>query len=78
MHRLRKLCSKDVDFKSAIKNLETRCINSRYDVEIVSSILNQAKNLTRSLVPKKTSPTNAYNDKVIRWIVLSGPFYEKS
>ena len=75
MYRLRRLCSKDRDFLLAIDNLKSRCINSGYDIEIINGILDQAKNLKRSLVSKGKS--NDDRKKIIRWVILSGTFYEK-
>ena len=31
MYRLRRLCSRDEDYKDAIQNLKKRCLNSGYD-----------------------------------------------
>ena len=79
MIRLRRLCSKDSDFMSAISSLKTRCIMSGYDQELVQGILNRAGALERKLVggaqPTKTSDAEM---KTIRWVVLSGTPYEKN
>jgi len=76
MYRLRRLCSSDVDFNSAIKNLEVRCINSGYDKKIVQGILSQARTLNRSLVKMDRYTNNS--QKIIRWVILAGTPYEKS
>ena len=76
MYRLRRLCSKDGDFISAIENLKIRCYNSGYDRDMVDGILDKAKDLQRNLI-KATHPSKNSNIKTIRWVVLSGTFYEK-
>ena len=48
---------------ASIKNLETRCIKSGYDKEIVYGILSQAKNLERSLMPRNRTIT--CKDKIL-------------
>ena len=45
MYRLRRLCSKDGDFISAIENLKIRCYNSGYDKDMVDGILDKAKEM---------------------------------
>ena len=69
MYRLRRLCSKDVDFISAIENLKIRCYNSDCDKDMVNGILDKAKDLQRNLI-KATHPSNNSNIKTIRWVVL--------
>ena len=76
MHRLRRLCSKDTDFLSAINHLKTRCLNSGYDRNLVECILNQATTLERNLTPR----THSFDDSAVRkvrWVIVSGTSYEK-
>ena len=77
MYRLRRLCSNDNDFRSAIDDLKSRCYNSGYDKTIVDGILNQADGLQRTLV-KQNSQLNDENIKTVRWVILNGTSYEKT
>ena len=77
MYRLRRLCSRDSDFISSIKDLEIRCINSGYDKRIIDGILNQSGNLTRSLVKRDRTVDNSHV-RTIKWVILSGTYYEKA
>ena len=43
---------------------------------MVDGILDKAKDLQRNLI-KATHPSKHSNIKTIRWVVLSGTFYEK-
>ena len=76
MYRLRRLCSRDSDFKDAISKLRERCINSGYHEELVNEILAQADTLDRVLTPRNK---NDADDKLhkIRWVILSDTSYEK-
>ena len=69
MYRLRRLCSRDEDYKEAIQNLKKRCLNSGYDEEKVDSILNEADNVQRSLT-RRHRPDNQDISK-IRWVTLA-------
>lgn len=73
--RLRRLCSRDSDFRDAIDKLRQRCLNSGYDGVMVNSILSQANTLVRSLTPNpRDSSTDTHT---VRWVILSGSGYEK-
>ena len=73
LNRLRRLCSKQSDFEEAVNSLESRCLNSGYDPKMVTDILNQAPNLTRSLVISPSKDSDTMN---IRLIALAGTAYE--
>ena len=75
MYRLRRLCSRDNDFMSAVGNLRQRCLNSGYDSVIVDNILSQADTLNRVLTPRTREVNQDSN--IIRWVILSGTAYEK-
>ena len=49
MNRLCRLCSRDMDFKDAIQNLEFGCLNAGYRKTMVTEILSSAESLTRNL-----------------------------
>ena len=76
MQRLRRLCSRDGDFRTAIEGLRTRCHNSGYDRNMVSDILNEAASLKRELSYKFNRPETDETNK-IRWVTLSGSSFEK-
>ena len=77
MNRLRRLCSRNSDFKEAIKGLELRCINSGYQKKIVTDILSSAGSLTRDLVTTVRNPQMS-NISSVRLVTLAGsPYIDK-
>ena len=73
MNRLRRLCSRNSDFKEAIKDLEIRCLNSGYQKKMVTDILSSAESLTRDLSVTVNLPLN---DKLsVRLVTLAGSSY---
>jgi len=76
LFRLRKLCSKNSDFKEAVENLKNRCFKSGYSTSMVQEILDQAGTLERTLTPRSHTPPD--NPKTsVRLVVLTGTPYEK-
>ena len=75
MLRLRRLCSRDEDFKSALEGLQTRCHNSGYDKTMVKDIIEEANSLKRELNCTFTRSESEVNK--IRWVTLSGSTFEK-
>ena len=75
LYRLRRLCSRDIDFKEAVNNLKLRCINSGYKLEVITEILSQADNLVRCLVKPLNLPVQQKH--VVRLVTLAGTTYEK-
>ena len=75
LYRLRRLCSRDVDFHTAVSNLKERCLNSGYCPKMVGNILKQSTNLERDLggvvLPTKIDPF------CVRLITLCGTVNEK-
>ena len=51
-------------------------MNSGYSVDIIEGILGQANSLERNLSPRADSVSNS-NIHTIRWVILSGTFYEQ-
>ena len=49
LYRLRKLCSRDTDFRNSVEDLKIRCLRSGYKKDMVQSILNQSDSLARTL-----------------------------
>ena len=49
LFRIRRLCSRDADFKEAVDNLKMRCISSGYDITMINEILGQSSLLERTL-----------------------------
>ncbi len=74
MYRIRRLCSRDSDFKDAVKNLEIRCINSGYQKKMINDILSSANSLSRNLI---SAPTPHVHNSVIRLVALAGSSYVK-
>ena len=75
MYRLRRLCSRDIDFTSSIANLKRRCINSGYDKQMVNNVLEKANTLKRELIPIiQKEKQDMYK---IKWITLSNSHFEK-
>jgi hypothetical protein len=75
MYRLRRLCSREDDYLSAIAGLKKRCINSGYDQLMVNEILSSAKDLRREIKTVQNIEQNDINK--IRWITLSHSCFEK-
>ena len=75
MYRLRRLCSRQEDYETALENLKMRCINSGYEKEMVEGILEQAGDLQRDLTRK----INVVNEETykIRWITMAHSKEEK-
>ena len=75
LYRLRRLCSRDDDFYTAVDSLKKRCLNSGYCPIMVGSILDKASTLERILGdirPKKL------NDPLcVKLITLCGTTNEK-
>ena len=73
LFRIRRLCSRDADFKEAVDNLKMRCISSGYDITMINEILGQSSLLERTL---SQTVNRSENTKVtIRLVTLSGTWY---
>ena len=75
MYRLKRLCSRNEDFKEAIKNLQKRCHNSGYDKKMVDDILKEAHTLKREIHPRIHMEIEGVQK--IRWVTLSKSCFEK-
>ena len=75
MYRIRRLCSRDIDYNQAILDLQNRCINSGYNVNLINSILGQAKDIRRTLEYSSVH-AQASNKEDLRLVILSGTTYE--
>ena len=73
MNRLRRLCSRDTDFKEAINGLKLRCFNSGYQRKMVNDILNSAGSLTRNFLAVRSPQMN--NELSVRLVTLAGSSY---
>ena len=74
LYRVRRLCSREVDYDQTVLELKNRCVNSGYNVSLINSILGEAKNIRRTLeynIQPKTS-----NKEDLRLVILSGTTYE--
>ena len=79
LYRLRRLCSQQTDFESAVDQLQMQCLMSGYDPKMVESILSHGKSLLRILEKQQPIIANrAINsDKEnVRLVILSGTPYE--
>ena len=76
LYRLRRLCSREVDFQEAILGLKSRCLQSEYPEKMVSEILQNAPNLTRTTTINP-SRDNIQDIHIARLVILSGTPYEK-
>ena len=74
MYRLRRLCSKDADFKASIENLKLRCYNSGYNRQMVDEVLSESNSLKREF---KRKPCETETMNKVSWVVLSGSKFEK-
>ena len=75
LYRLRRLCSRDVDFLEAVNELKVRCLNSGYPLDLITNILESSHMLTRSLA--KNPVTNHDNLNQIRLVTIAGTMCEK-
>ena len=75
LFRLRRICSKDIDFVIAVERLRNRCLNSGYHKEVIDTILNPATSMERILTNKPERPL-ADDMNAVRLVVLSGTPYE--
>ena len=77
LYRLRRLCSRNVDFENAVTGLKQRCVESEYPVKMIDNILNTAPGITRTIT--KTSANLKQQDEIptIKLVVLSGTSYDK-
>ena len=78
LYRLRRLCSRDVDYEKAVSDLKDRCLKSEYPVLMVNNILNNAPNITRT-ISRNEVVAHAISEQpqIARLVVLSGTPYEK-
>ena len=69
MYRLRRLCSRQEDYDTAINGLRERCKNSDYDMQMVEDVLKDANNIERQLSRKHT----VKNEDIykIRWVTMA-------
>ena len=74
LYRVRKLCSREIDYDEAVLKLKNRCVNSGYNVSLIESILGEAKNIQRTLEYTNIQPVSN-NKENLRLVVLSGTTY---
>ena len=77
MYRLRRLCSRDSDYKTALNGLKLRCKNSGYDDTMVEEILKDAESLQRRIAQKKDIKDEEDTQHSIRWITLAKSVMEQ-
>lgn len=74
LYRIRRLCSRDKEYKEACLSLKERCIASGYKPDVIEEIFNQSEFLPRNL-DERTSVDNNDTHK-IRLVTLAGTQYE--
>ena len=75
LYRVRKLCSRELDYEEAVTKLNDRCINSGYKASLVDSILGESKNIQRTL-EYTSRESESDNKEELRLVILSGVVYE--
>ena len=76
MFRLRRLCSRNEDYVTAIMGLRERCANSGYDKKMVDEVLKDAESLQRTLTRRK-QVEDIEPDCKIRWVTMAKSNAEK-
>lgn len=74
MWRLRRICSKQLDFEAALLELEKRCLRSGYDARMVQDIINDGRNCERVLV-RSAEAEVPEKKEIIKLVVLAGTCY---
>ena len=81
-YRLRRLCSQENDFQSAVDDLKQRCVNSGYPEKMISTILRKRHCLDRILLSKCGTMNNngvtndSFAEIKVRLVILSGTEYQ--
>ena len=75
LYRLRKLCSRDIDYKEGVVNLKERCKNSGYNINLIDSILDHSNQLHRNLNSNNVKTPSNQQD-IVRLITLTGTTYQ--
>ena len=75
LYRLRRLCSRDIDYNEACLLLKGRCISSGYKEELIGETFSQYESIPRDLSDR--TPTIDNSKHCVRLVVLSGTHYEK-
>ena len=75
--RLRRICSRDNDFKSAVAQLKHRCLNSGYCPQMVSGLLNNGLQMKRVLQTIQPIVDSSQSGLHVRLVSLCGTVYEK-
>ena len=81
-YRLRRLCSQEKDFQSAVNDLKQRCLNSGYPEKMISTVLRKRYCLDRILFSKLNPENNngetdgSFTEIKVRLVILSGTAYQ--
>ena len=77
LYRLRRLCSRDVEFVKSVADLKVRCLNSKYPAAMVNEILDNAPNISRTIRNNlNVVPDINQSKHTARLVILSGTSYE--
>ena len=74
LYRIRRLCSRDSDYKVACSLLKERCIASGYKHSLIDEVFNQSLSLPRNLQDRNVIDDD--NTHIIRLVALAGTQYE--
>ena len=75
LQRIRRLCSREDDYKEAAKDLKERCIASGYKIDVVDAVFANFEEIPRTLEDRLAA--DADDTHKVRLITLSGTSYEK-
>ena len=75
--RVRRLCSRECDFKVAVAQLKHRCLNSGYCPKMVNGLLDHGLQMKRLLQKARPSTDTSINAFHVRLVSLCGTVYEK-
>lgn len=75
LQRIRRLCSREDDYKEAAKDLKERCIASGYKIDVIDAVFTNFETIPRTLEDRKTDEVD--DTHKVRLIALSGTSYEK-
>ena len=76
LHRIRRLCSREEDYKEAVELLKRRCIASNYKIDVIQDVFANYEEIPRNLNDRVQNNTDDIH--IVRLITLAGTPYERS
>ena len=77
LHRIRRLCSREEDYKEAALLLKQRCIASDYKLDVINEVFTNYDEIPRNLFDR-VQHIDDNNTHIVRLITLAGTPYEGS